>query len=126
MKTSRPQFTSVDQYIGSFPNDVQKVLMQLRKTIRKELPDAEEVISYNIPTYKMNGKYVIYFAGFAHHVSLYPLLTVPAAFRKKLAPYLSGRGTVRFSLDEPLPMNLVKDIVTLNLKANLQRTGKKK
>ena len=101
-------FKSVDEYIASQPEEVQGVLTRVRRTIRKAVPRAEEVISYNIPTYKLHGRAVIYFAGWKRHYSLYPVTPrVIAVLKADLAPYEISKGTIRFPLSEPVPVNLI-------------------
>src|SRR5688572_16290717 len=105
------KFISIDQYIKSCPKETQKALQELRQIIRKTIPKAEETISYNIPTYKMNGKYVVYFAGFPKHVSIYPLIRIDAAFEKQIAKYKFGKSTMKFPIDKPLPVAVIKKAV---------------
>jgi uncharacterized protein YdhG (YjbR/CyaY superfamily) len=118
----RSDFKSVDEYIATFPKDLRIVLSTIRKTIKKELPDAEETISYQIPCFKQNGKYVIYFAGFKNHISLYPIPDGDSSFKKEIAPYVAGKGTLKFPLDKPLPLPLINKVVRHSLKANQART----
>ncbi len=119
---SRDQFTTIDEYIKSFPKDVQNLLQTLRKEIKKELPEeTEETISYGIPTFKLNGKYVVYFAGFKKHISIYPILHTEADLQKEIAPYIKGRGTLQFPLDKPLPFPLIRKVVKGLLKENKER-----
>lgn len=115
MLTRKEKFTTIDEYIATFPEDVQGVLKKIRQTIRRTVPAAEETISYQIPTFNLDGKYPVYFAGYKNHVSLYP---IPSGreILKELAPYKAGKGTVRFPLDEPIPYDLVKKIVAFRLK----------
>lgn len=117
--------TTIDAYIAGFPADVQAVLQHLRAIIRKAAPKAEEGISYAIPVFKMNGTYVIYFAGYKRHVSLYPIPKGDAALRKELAPYEAGKGTLRFSLDDRLPVGLITRVAKAGLKENAERTKAK-
>jgi uncharacterized protein YdhG (YjbR/CyaY superfamily) len=107
---STPRTT--DDYIAGFPPAVQKVLERVRSTIRRALPGAEEVISYGIPTFKRGSHYVIYFAGWKQHYSLYPSTErLAAAFKSELQPYeVSGKGTIRFPLSEPIPVKLIAAI----------------
>lgn len=100
----------MDEYIRTFPEDVQDILEKIRLTIRSTVPEAEETISYQIPTFKLDGKYVVYFGGYKNHVSLYPIPSGKEIV-KELAPYKAGKGTVRFPLDEPIPYDLVKKTV---------------
>jgi uncharacterized protein YdhG (YjbR/CyaY superfamily) len=101
---AKPDFKSVDEYITTHPEDVQSILQRVRSTIRKAVPGAEEVISYQIPTYKLHGGYVVYFAGWKQHYSLYPASArLVAAFKDGLAPYEVNKGTIRFPLSQPSP-----------------------
>lgn len=108
----------IDEYIAAFPPDVQKILKKIRATIRKAAPKAVESISYQIPTYKLGGKVLIYFAGFAKHVSVYPAPRDADEFRGELAEYKGGKGTVQFPLDKPIPYELITRIVKFKI-ANL-------
>ena len=108
-----PAVSTVDDYIDTFPPDVQSVLRSLREVAREALPDAEETISYGIPAYRVDGTDVVYFAGWQRHVSLYPIPVVSGALKKAVGPYRSGKGTLRFRLGEPLPMDLVETIIAL-------------
>jgi uncharacterized protein YdhG (YjbR/CyaY superfamily) len=102
---------SVDEYIARHPEEVQAILRRVRSIIRKAVPSAEEVISYQIPTYKLHGSYVVYFAGWKQHYSLYPASDrLVAAFKDGLAPYQVSKGTIRFPLSRPVPVKLIADI----------------
>ena len=120
--TTKPN--NIDEYIAGFPKETQKVLKQIRATIKKAAPGAEETISYAIPTFKLNGHYVIYFAGYKNHISLYPAPRGNELFKKELSDYKGGKGTIQFPLDKPLPLNLITRIVKFKLKENLERDGK--
>lgn len=115
-RRARPH--SIDDYIAGFPPATQTVLEDVRRILRKALPKAEEVISYGIPVFRQHGGSVIYFAGWKAHYSLYPSNDrLEAAFRKELAPYeVSGRGTIRFPLAEPVPARLIAAIAKFRLK----------
>lgn len=126
MKSKKVAFKSMDEYIGTFPEDVQKILEELRRTIKAAAPEAEETISYNIPTFKMNGRYLIYFAGWKNHISLYPIPIGSEAFNKQISKYAEGKGTLKFPIDKPLPWKLITKIVKLKLSENQKRTDKKK
>ena len=117
---------SIDEYIDTFPEDVQTVLKQVRKTIKAAAPQAGEKISYGIPTFTLNGKYLIYFAGWKHHISIYPIPTADASFNQEIAPYVAGKGTLKFPVDKPIPLKLITKIVKLNVAENLARTNQKK
>ena len=102
---------TVNEYIASFPPEVQEVLVELRRVIREVLPDAGEKISYQIPTYTIDGKYFIYFAGWKSHVSLYPIPSLDEPLDSEVAAYRSGKDTVRFPLQDPLPEDLITRVV---------------
>ena len=119
--------TSVDEYVSAQPDKVRDMLERVRSTIRKALPGAEEVISYGIPTYKINGKAVIYFAGFKQHYSVFPgNATMVAALGEELAPYVRSKGTIRFPLDEPVPVKLIAGIAKLRAKEVAAKAVSKK
>ena len=104
-------FKNVDDYIKTFPESVQEMLHQVRKTIRSAAPDATEGFSYMMPAYKMNGKPLVYFAGYKNHIGFYATPTGHLAFEKELSKYKQGKGSVQFPLDKPMPLNLIKEIV---------------
>ena len=115
---------TIDAYIGRFPRDVQLILKKIRATIRKAAPAAEESISYRIPTYRLNGRPLVYFAGFREHVSVYP---VTAAIREKFAAlqrYAGGKGTAKFPIDEPVPYALIGKIVKFMVKRSREQAKK--
>ena len=115
---------AVDAYIAKYPPEVQAALQRVRRAIRKALPDAEEAISYQIPTYKRQGRYVIYFAGWKQHYSVYPAKgPVLTALKKELAPYEISKGTIRFPLSEPVPERLIGRIAKLLAKAAGERSN---
>ncbi len=122
MKTDRTQPKSIDEYIAGFPQDVQDVLDRVRSAIRKAVPGAEEAISYNMPTYKLRGQPVIYFAGWKRHYSLYPSGDrLVAAFKDDLAPYEIDKGTIRFPLSEPVPVKLIERIAKFRAREVAER-----
>jgi uncharacterized protein YdhG (YjbR/CyaY superfamily) len=123
MKANAAAPKNVDEYIAGFPRSVQTVLKRVRTTIRKAVPGAEEAISYQMPTFKLNGRYVLYFAGWKQHYSLYPSTDpLVAAFKDDLAPYeVSGKGTIRFPLSEPVPVKLITGIAKFRAKEVKQR-----
>ncbi len=100
-------FTSVDDYLASLPEAVRLRLQEVRETLHAAIPGAQETISYNIPTLTVGGRRVIHFAGWKHHVSLYPVPEGDAAYATAIGPYVGGKGTVKFPLSEPLPVDLV-------------------
>jgi uncharacterized protein YdhG (YjbR/CyaY superfamily) len=114
---ARAGFKSVDEYIASQPEAMQGVLGRVRSAIRKAVPRAEEVISYNIPAYKLHNRPVLYFAGWKQHYSLYPATgRVAAAFQRELAPYEVTKGTIRFPLSQPVPVKLIGRIAKFRAK----------
>jgi uncharacterized protein YdhG (YjbR/CyaY superfamily) len=125
MKTNTSAPKTVAEYIADFPRSVQTVLKRVRSIIRKVVPDAQETISYNIPTYKLNGRSMIYFAGWKGHYSLYPANTrLIAAFKKELANReFNDKGTIRFPLSEPVPEKLIARIA--QFRANEVATSEK-
>ena len=118
MKAARTAPTVVDEYIADFPRPVQTVLKQVRRSIRKAVPQADESISYRIPTYKLHGRPVIYFAAFKQHYSVYPAdARLVAAFRRELAAYeFNGKGTIRFPFDRSVPAALIGRIARFRAK----------
>ena len=107
------RFTTVDEYISSFPSDVQATLQAVRQTMRTAAPGTEETISYDIPTLTLGGRYVVYFAGWKHHISVYPVPAVEGQLGKDLEPYVAGKGTLKFPLDKPIPFDLIEQVVRL-------------
>jgi uncharacterized protein YdhG (YjbR/CyaY superfamily) len=126
---AKTDFKSVNEYIASKPEKVQSTLKQVRSAIRKAVPGAEEGISYQLPTYKLNGLPMIYFAGWKQHWSLYPAGgPLVAMFKDELAPYQVSKGTIRFPLSEPVPVKLIERIAKFRAKqvTMLDRGGRKK
>ena len=109
-------FKTVDEYIESFPSDIQILLQQIRETVTKSAPQADEAISYGMPAYKLNGKPLVYFAAFKNHVGFYATPTGHAAFAEKLSKYKQGKGSVQFSLNEPMPLDLIAEIVEFRVR----------
>ena len=114
---ARNDFQSVDEYIASQPEAVQSLLRQVRTAIRKAVPEAGEVISYKIPTYKLHGQAVLYFAGWQKHYSIYPASDrLVSALQDELASYTVNKGTIRFPLSEPVPVKLIGRIAKFRAK----------
>jgi len=123
---SKADFQSVDDYIASKPDAVTATLELVRNTIVRALPNAEEVISYKMPAYRLDGEVILYFAGWKHHYSLYPAgARLVAAFKDELASYTVDKGTIRFPLSAPVPKKLIGDIAKFRLAemADRRRTG---
>jgi uncharacterized protein YdhG (YjbR/CyaY superfamily) len=120
MSQSRKQYKTVDEYISNFPKNIQNILENLRKTISKSAPNAEEAISYQIPTFKLNGN-LVHFAAYKNHIGFYPTPSGIEAFIEELSPYEVSKGTVKFPIDEPIPFDLVRKIVEYRVKENLNK-----
>ena|SRR2546425_7964230 len=116
---ARKHFESIDEYIKTFPADVQKILEKMRRTIQKAAPEAEETISYQIPTFKLKGSSLVHFAGFRKHIGLYP--PAPKEFKKEVSPYEGPKGNLKFPIDKPIPYDLVTRIVLFRRKENLEK-----
>lgn len=115
---------SVDEYIAEFPPDTQRALEEMRALIGASAPDATETMSYAIPTFDLNGHHLVHFAAFKEHVGLYPTPSGLEAFKEELAPYRSGKGTARFPLGRPLPVDLIRRIVEFRVAENSARYAK--
>src|SRR5713226_4149473 len=120
MLTQKKQSKTIDEYIRTFPEDVQRILEKMRQTIRKAAPEAVEAISYQIPTFKLNGN-LVHFAAFKKHIGFYPTPSGIEAFRKELSPYKGAKGSVQFPIEKPIPYGLVKRIVIFRMKENQGR-----
>lgn len=105
------QMNLIDEYIAGFPPETQALLEEMRSIIRSVAPDATETISYAIPTFDLNGRHLVHFAGFAKHVGFYPVPSGMAAFEDELSAFKRGKGSVQFPLDKPLPSDLIRRIV---------------
>ena len=114
--TDKKPFTTIDEYISTFPADTQVILEKIRQAIQKAVPEATETISYGIPTFDLNGQHLVFFAGWKQYVSLYPLPAGDEAFQQKISQYKRAKGSIQFPLDKPLPYDLVEKIVTLLMK----------
>lgn len=128
MPAEKIKFQTVDEYIAFAPKPVQDILEKIRQTIKKAVPGAEEVISYNIPAYKYHGGWVLYFSVYTKHFSLScpPPFTVFDAFKKELAPYETSKSAIRFPLDEPVPVKLIHDIAIFRAEELKELEKKKK
>lgn len=116
--SSKPvEVTTIDQYIAQFPADVQAVLRDIRETIQSEAPEAEEIISYRMPAFRLHG-ILLYFAAFKKHIGLYPPVSGDKAIEKAIAPYAGPKGNLQFPLDAPIPLALIRRIAKLRVKQN--------
>lgn len=114
---------NVDAYIGQFPADVQGIMKQIRSIIKSVVPQAEEMIAYGMPAYKLHGP-LVYFAGYKNHIGFYATPTGHSAFAEELSKYKQGKGSVQFPLSEPMPFDLIKRIVEFRLQENLNKKVK--
>jgi uncharacterized protein YdhG (YjbR/CyaY superfamily) len=110
--TDKQRFTTIDEYISTFPEETQAALEKVRQAIRKAAPKATETISYGMPTFNLNGKHLVFFGGWKHHISLHPVPAGDEAFQQELSHYKRARGTIQFPLDKPIPSDFVEQIVT--------------
>jgi uncharacterized protein YdhG (YjbR/CyaY superfamily) len=122
MDTAKPK--NIDEYLAGFPEEVQKKLLQIRTTIKKAAPEAEEVISYAMPAFRLYGM-LVYFAAFKNHIGFYSLPSGTEAFQKELSIYKSGKGSVQFPHNKPLPLGLITKIVKFRVQENLQKAKEK-
>ena len=124
MKANQKKPNTIDEYIAGFPRDVQPLLEKVRAAIRKAAPDAEEAIKYMMPTYVLKGN-LIHFAGYNHHIGLYPGSRPVEVFQDELAKYETSKGTVRLPLDKPIPVGLIGKITKFCVKRNLEKAAAK-
>jgi len=128
VKTDEATPQDIDEYIASFPKDIQEILEKVRTTIRQAAPDAEETIKYQMPTFTLKGN-LVHFGAFKKHIGFYPTPTGTEEFKNELSVYEGAKGSVRFPLDKPIPFDLISRIVEFREKENLERAeakGKKK
>lgn len=120
------KFEHVDQYILSFPLEIQERLHTMQKTILSIAPQAEESISYGMPAYKTHGLPLVYFAGYKSHIGFYATPNGHEKFEKEFSKYKQGKGSVQFPLDQPLPLKLIQDVVKFRLKSNEEKAKAEK
>ena len=118
--------TNIDEYISDFPTDVQNVLQEIRQVIQKAAPEAVEAISYAMPAFTLEGKPLVYFAGYKNHIGFYATPSGHASFEKPLSKYKQGKGSVQFPLSEPMPLALITKIVKFRLKEVKEKLKAKK
>jgi len=124
MENNKVRFNSIDEYIAAFPEELQAILQTVRQTIKAAAPDAEEKISYQMPTFFLKGN-LVHFAAFKPHICFYPTPSGVAAFKKEIAQYQSAKGSIQFPLDEPMPLDLITRIVKLRVDENLKKAASK-
>jgi uncharacterized protein YdhG (YjbR/CyaY superfamily) len=129
MDSKKVGFSSIDEYIATFPEDIRTILEEIRATIKAAAPDAEEKISYQMPTFFLKGN-LVHFAAFRNHIGFYPTPSGTEAFKDEIARYQGAKGSIRFPLNEPMPLDLISRIVEMraieNLKKAERKTSKKK
>ena len=118
--------TSIDEYIADFPEEIQFLLNQIRSTIKQAAPDAEESIGYGMPAYKTHGRPLVYFAAFKNHIGFYATPTGHAEFAKELSKYKQGKGSVQFPIHQPMPLELIAQIVEFRVIENQEKAKPKK
>ncbi len=124
MENNKVRFNSIDEYIAAFPEELQAILQTVRQTIKAAAPDAEEKISYQMPTFFLKGN-LVHFAAFKTHIGFYPTPSGVAAFKKEIAQYQSAKGSIQFPLDEPMPLDLITRIVKMRVDENLKKAASK-
>lgn len=120
----KDSFATIDEYIAGFPEDIQKKLQEIRATIKSAAPDAQEKISYQMPTFYLKGN-LVHFAAHTSHIGFYPAPSGIEAFKNELAAYKNSKGAVQFPINEPLPLDLVTKIVKYRVEENLKKAGSK-
>jgi uncharacterized protein YdhG (YjbR/CyaY superfamily) len=123
MASPRIEYKNIDDYISSFPAESQAILEKIRTTIKKVAPEAKEKINYGIPTFTLNGN-LVHFAAFKNHIGFYPTPSGIEAFRKELSSYENAKGSVKFPIDEPIPFDLITEIVKFRVKENVAKAKK--
>ncbi len=118
-------FKTVDEYIATFPGDVQVILEEMRQAVKEAAPDAEEVISYQMPAFEQGG-ILVYFAAFKNHIGFFPTASGVEAFKERLVDFKVSKGTVQFPLNRSIPKELIKEMIRFRVKENLSRNSKKK
>lgn len=115
---------NIDQYIAAFPENIRGLLEQMRATIKKAAPEAEEAMKYGIPTFILNGN-LVHFGGFKHHIGFYPAPSGIEAFQQELSVYKGAKGSIQFPIDQPLPLELITRIVQYRVQKNLEKKAAK-
>lgn len=124
MNESKVQFTNIDEYIALFPEEIKEILTNIRNIIKENAPEASEKISYQMPTFFLDGN-LIHFAAFKNHIGLYPTPTGIDAFKEELSKYKGAKGSVQFPLDQPIPYDLIKRIVIYRVSENTKNAEAK-
>ena len=125
MKATATKFKTVEEYLSAFPAGTKKILQEVRKTIKQAAPQAEELISYNMPAFKLHGV-LVYYAAYKAHIGFYPTASGIETFKKELSPFKNSKGAVQFPIPEPIPFDLISKIVKFRVKENLEKEKAKK
>jgi uncharacterized protein YdhG (YjbR/CyaY superfamily) len=125
MKTNPAEPKDIDEYIASFPSDVQDILKKIRATVREAAPEAKETIKYKMPTFTLNGN-LVHFAAFKNHIGFYPAPTGVAELKDEIAPYEGAKSALRFPLDQPIPYDLIRKVVKLRVEKALTKSSAKR
>jgi uncharacterized protein YdhG (YjbR/CyaY superfamily) len=125
VKGPKKVYSTIDEYIATFPKDIQVILEAVREAIRESASGFEERISYGIPTFDLNGKHLVYFAAYKNHIGFYPTSSGVKAFKKELSKYEISKGTIRFPIGSPIPLDLIKRIVKFRVKENIDKSVSK-
>jgi len=120
MEATSTKFKTVDEYFAAFPANTKAILKELRKTIRQAAPQAEELISYNMPAFTLHGR-LVYYAAYKNHIGFYPVSSAIKTFQKELSDYKTSKGTIQFPIDKPIPFNLITKIVKFRVRENLEK-----
>ena len=124
MESNKSTPKNIDEYIANFPKDVQEILNNLRAIIQEAAPEAEEAISYQMPTFRLKGN-LVHFAAYKNHIGFYPMPSGIEKFKKELSLYEGAKGSVKFPIDKPLPFDLISKIVSFRVKENLEKAEAK-
>jgi uncharacterized protein YdhG (YjbR/CyaY superfamily) len=116
------QYRTIDEYIKAFPPDIQNILQKMRQSIKNAAPQATEAISYQMPTFKLNGN-LVHFTAFKKHIGFYPAPSGIEAFKKELSPYVTSKGAIQFPLNKPIPYDLVQKITSFRVEENLKKSN---
>lgn len=119
------KFTTIDEYINAAPENVREILETIRQLVKEEAPEAVETISYQMPTFKLKGKSVVHFAAWKDHIGFYPTPSGTAAFQEELSPYKQAKGSIQFSLNRPIPLPLIRQIVKFRVNEVLNEKKEK-
>ena len=124
MKQTAPK--TIDEYISSFPQDIQEILEKIRSLVKRAAPQAQETIKYGIPTFMLRDTYLIYFAAYKKHIAIYPIPPGDPRFKEEISAYRSGKGTLQFPLDQSIPYTLIRKLMKFSLQDNLTRAESKR